>query len=105
MTHSLLLVAVITLVTLLTRALPFLAFGGKHRPPEAILSLGRTLPRAIMGMLVVYCLRQVSPAAYPYGIPELLCVALAAGLHVWRRNTLLSIAVSTAAYMLLIRLI
>ena len=103
MSRSLLLILVIALVTLFTRVLPFWVFGGKRQPPAAVLYLGRVLPCAIMGMLVVYCLRGVTPTAYPHGLPELIGVASAALLHIWRRNTLLSIAVSTALYMLLVQ--
>ena len=99
--HSLALVAVITAVTLLTRLLPFLLFGGRRGPPRRILALGRALPWAGMGMLVVYGLRSVSLTAAPYGAPEAIAVAVCVGLHVWRRNTLLSIAGSPPAYMLL----
>ena len=103
--HAAALVAVIALVTLLTRLLPFLLFPGRRQPAAAILYLGRVLPCAIMGMLVVYCLKSVSLTAAPYGAPELLGVLTAAALHVWRRNTLLSITVSTAVYMLLVQLV
>ena len=101
--HSLALVAVITAVTLLTRLLPFLLFGGKREPPRLILALGRALPCAVMGMLVVYCLRNVSLTAAPYGAPEAIAAAVCVGLHIWRRSTLLSIAGSTAVYMLLVQ--
>ena len=101
--HAAVLVAVIVAVTMLTRFLPFLLFGGKKQPPRAVVYLGRVLPCAIMGMLVVYCLRNVTPLAAPYGIPELIGVALAVLLHVWKRNTLLSIGVSTVAYMVLVQ--
>ena len=101
--YSAVLVAVIVAVTQLTRLLPFLLFGGKKQPPKAVLYLGRVLPCAIMGMLVVYCLRNVTPLAAPYGIPELIGVVLAVVLHVWKRNTLLSIGVSTVAYMVLVQ--
>lgn len=102
-THSLLLALAVALVTGLTRVLPFLVFGGKRQPPRAVLYLGRVLPCAIMGMLVVYCLRGVTPGLWPHGIPELIGVALAAALHVWRRNTLLSVGVSTVVYMILVQ--
>ena len=101
--YSAVLVAVIVAVTQLTRFLPFLLFGGKKQPPKAVLYLGRVLPCAIMGMLVVYCLRNVTPLVAPYGIPELIGVVLAVVLHVWKRNTLLSIGVSTVAYMVLVQ--
>ena len=103
--HAAVLVAVIVAVTMLTRFLPFLLFGGKKQPPRAVVYLGRVLPCAIMGMLVVYCLRNVTPLAAPYGIPELIGVALAVLLHVWKRNTLLSIGVSTVAYMVLVQVV
>jgi len=103
--HSLLIVLVVTVMTLATRALPFLIFGGKKQPPKAIMYLGRVLPCAIMAMLVVYCLKNVSLTAWPHGIPEAIGVALAAALHVWKRNTLLSIAASTVVYMLLVQLV
>lgn len=99
------LVAAIAAVTALTRFLPFLLFGGKKQPPKAILYLGRVLPCAIMGMLVVYCLRNVTPLSPPYGVPELIGVVLAVLLHVWKRNTLLSIGGSTVVYMLLVQLV
>ncbi|MBE6970310.1 MAG: branched-chain amino acid transporter AzlD [Ruminococcaceae bacterium] len=103
--HSLLIVLVVTVMTLATRALPFLIFGGKKQPPKTIMYLGRVLPCAIMAMLVVYCLKNVSLTAWPHGIPEAIGVALAAALHVWKRNTLLSIAASTVVYMLLVQLV
>jgi len=103
--HSLLIVLVVTVMTLATRALPFLIFGGKKQPPKTIMYLGRVLPCAIMAMLVVYCLKNVSLAAWPHGIPEAIGVVLAAALHVWKRNTLLSIAASTVVYMLLVQLV
>ena len=99
------MLVIIMLVTMATRFLPFLLFGGKKQPPRVITYLGKVLPCAIMGMLVVYCLKDVHPLAYPYGIPELLGIALVALLHVWKRNSLLSIGAGTVFYMLLVQLI
>ena len=99
------MLVIIMLVTMATRFLPFLLFGGKKQPPRVITYLGKVLPCAIMGMLVVYCLKDVRPLAYPYGIPELLGIALVALLHVWKRNSLLSIGAGTVFYMLLIQLV
>ena len=99
------MLVIIMLVTMATRFLPFLLFGGKKQPPKIITYLGKVLPCAIMGMLVVYCLKDVRPLAYPYGIPELLGIALVALLHVWKRNSLLSIGAGTVFYMLLIQLV
>ena len=103
--HSAALVAVIAAVTALTRFLPFLLFGGKRQPPRAVVYLGQALPCAIMGMLVVYCLRGVTPLAPPHGIPEAVGIALAVLLYLWKRNTLLSIGGSTVVYMLLVQLV
>lgn len=96
---------VLALVTALTRFLPFLIFGEKRKTPELILYLGKVLPFAIMGMLVVYCLKDVQVLAYPYGIPELIGCAVVAALHIWKRNSLLSIGVGTVVYMLLVQLV
>lgn len=92
-------------VTMLTRFLPFLIFGEKGETPAVISHLGRVLPYAVMAMLVVYCLKGLDFSAPGSFVPELLCTALVAGLHVWKRNTLLSIGVGTVAYMLLVRLV
>lgn len=89
-------------VTMLTRFLPFLIFGEKGETPAVISYLGRVLPYAVMAMLVVYCLPGLDFSAPGSFAPELVCTALVAGLHVWKRNTLLSIGVGTVAYMLLI---
>lgn len=101
--HSALLVAVIVLVTMLTRFLPFLVLGGKKQTPAFITWLGKVLPFAIMGMLVVYCLKGVSVLSAPHGIPELISCLLVALLHVWKRNTLISIVGGTVCYMLLVQ--
>ena len=98
-------VAVIALVTALTRFLPFLAFGG-GKTPKIIEKLGGLLPYAIMGMLVVYCLKGISFTAGAGGfLPEIISVAVVCAIHVWRRNTLLSIISGTASYMLLVQLV
>ena len=103
--HSGLIVAVVALVTALLRFLPFWVFGEKRKTPPIITYLGTRLPYAIMGMLVVYCLKDMSLAAAPFGIPEIIGCAAVAGLHVWKRNTLLSIGGGTAVYMLLVQFI
>ena len=103
--HSLLIVVVAALVTALTRFLPFWIFGGKRKTPEWILRLGTALPCAIMGMLVVYCLKDMTLTAAPFGIPEIIGCAVVALLHVWKRNTLLSIGAGTVCYMLLVQFV
>ena len=103
--HSALMIAVIALVTAALRFLPFLIFGENKKTPAIISYLGQVLPFAIMGMLVVYCLKDISFAASPFGIPEAIGCAAVAGLHVWKRNTLLSIGGGTVVYMLLIQFV
>lgn len=103
--HSGMLVAVIALVTLLLRSLPFLIFSGKRKTPAFITYLSNVLPYAIMGMLVVYCLRNIELIAAPHGLPELIACGVVVGLHLWRKNTLLSIAAGTVVYMVLIQLV
>ncbi len=101
--HSGMLVAVMALVTFLLRALPFMVFGKKRKPQAFISYLSNILPCAIMGMLVVYCLRNISFRAFPYGLPELISCAVVAALQLWKKNTLLSIGLGTVFYMFLIQ--
>ena len=103
--HSALMIAVIALVTAVLRFLPFLIFGENRKTPPLVTYLGQVLPYAIMGMLVVYCLKGVSLTAFPFGIPELLGCAAVTLLHIWKRNTLLSIGVGTVCYMLLVQFV
>lgn len=101
-TYVIAMIAVIAIVTMLLRFLPFLIFG-ERKTPEYINYLGKFLPYAIMGMLVVYCLKGMTFTSAPFGIPEILAVAVTAGLHIWKRNTLISIICGTVCYMLLIQ--
>ena len=103
--HAVLTIAVCALVTAGLRFLPFLIFGENRKTPEIIAYLGQVLPFAIMGMLVVYCLKDVSLLNAPFGIPETIGCAAVAGLHVWKRNTLLSIGAGTVIYMLLVQFV
>ena len=82
------LIAVCAGVTMLLRFLPFLVFGGKKEVPGYITYLSGVLPYAIMGMLVVYCLKNMNLFAGTHGIPEILASAAVVRLHVWKRNTL-----------------
>ena len=101
--HGILLVASVAGVTALLRFIPFWLFGGGKETPQVISYLGRALPYAIMGMLVVYCLREISFLQSPYGLPQLLAVGMVTLLHCWKRNTLLSILGGTVLYMILIQ--
>jgi branched-subunit amino acid transport protein AzlD len=104
-THAAILIAVVAIVTMLIRFLPFLIFGGGKETPAYISYLSSVLPYAIIGMLVVYCLKDVSLLSAPYGLPELIAAAVVIALHLWRRNTLLSIAVGTFVYMVLVQVV
>ena len=103
--HDVLLIVVAVLVTMATRFLPFLIFGEKRKTPPIIAYLGTVLPCAIMGMLVVYCLKDISLLKAPFGLPELIACVVVAALHVWKRNSLLSIGGGTVCYMLLVQLV
>ncbi len=103
--HIWLAVAVIALVTAGLRFLPFVVFGGGRKTPEIITRLSGVLPSAVMAMLVVYCLKSVHFREAAGWIPALVSCLLTAGLHVWRRNTLLSIVGGTVCYMLLVQMV
>ena len=99
--HSLIIVAMVALATQITRWTPFLLFSGDKKLPKVVEDLGRLLPPAMMGLLVVYSLRSTDLLGGSHGIPEAIAVAV----HLWRRNTLLSILAGTACYMLLVQLV
>lgn len=101
--YSALLVAAMSAVTILLRAAPFLIF--KNKTPAYVMYLGRVLPAAIIGLLVVYCLKDTKLLSAPYGAPELIAGLLVVGVHAWKRNTLLSILAGTAVYMFLTQLV
>lgn len=103
-TYVIAMIAVIAVVTMLLRFLPFMIFG-ERKTPEFVDYLGKYLPYAIMAMLVVYCLKGITFTSAPFGIPEIIAVAVTAGLHVWKRNTLISIICGTVCYMLLVQFI
>ena len=103
--HAVLLIAVVSAVTMLLRFLPLWIFGNGQKTPVLIQYLGKVLPYAIMGMLVIFCLKGVSFVNAPHGIPELIACGTVVGLHVWKRNTALSIVGGTVVYMLLVQLV
>ncbi len=100
---SALLIAVMSLVTILLRSLPFLVF--RKKTPKYISYLGKVLPPAIIGMLVIYCLKDMTPSVRPFGIPELIAVACVAGVQTWKRNSLISILTGTVIYMVLVQIV
>ncbi|MFR8012467.1 MAG: branched-chain amino acid transporter permease [Clostridia bacterium] len=105
LTQQIITIAICALGTMATRFLPFLLFSDKRPTPRYIQYLGKALPAAIFGMLVVYCLKNVDLLSGSHGIPELIAILVTAGLHLWKRNMLLSIAGGTLCYMLLVQLI
>ena len=98
-------IAVITAITLFTRAFPFLFFTRGRKPSALVLYLGRILPPAIIALLVVYSLKDVQLTAAPHGIPELIACALVLVLQQWKRSAILSIGAGTVAYMLMIQVL
>ena len=101
--HSVLLVAVISIVTMVLRFLPLWVFGKGQQTPKLIQYLGKVLPYAILGMLVVFCLKGVSFTSTPFGLPELIACVIVVLLHVWKRNTVVSIFGGTVVYMVLVQ--
>lgn len=104
-THVALMIFVMTGITYLIRALPFILFPGNKKTPSYILYLGKVLPYSIIGMLVIYCFKGVNFTSAPFGIPELIASIAIIIVHVWKRNTLLSIGGGTVLYMFLVQAI
>lgn len=102
LTQQIVTVLVVVLGTMLTRFLPFLLFPDSRTPPPYVSYLGTVLPYAVIGLLVVYCLKDAFGAGY-YAVPELLCIACVVLLHKWKKNTLLSIGAGTVLYMVLVQ--
>ncbi len=103
--QELITIGLCALGTMITRFLPFLVFRADKPAPRFIQYLGRALPGAIFGMLVVYCLKDVNLLAGSYGLPELFAILIVAVLHLWKRNMLLSIGGGTVCYMLLVQFV
>ncbi len=103
--QTLVIILVVVLGTQLTRWIPFLVFPENRKIPEFVSYLGKMLPAAMMGLLVVYCFKSVSFISAPYGQPELIASAVVVVMHLWRGNTLLSIGSGTILYMLLVQFV
>lgn len=91
--------------TIITRFLPFILFPENKKTPKFVKYLGNVLPPAMIGLLVVYCFKGISVVSAPYGLPELLATVCVIGLHLWKRNVLISISVGTVLYMVLVQLV
>ena len=105
LTQQLVTIGMVILGTVLTRFIPFLVFPAGKPTPRYIQYLGKVLPAAVFGLLVVYCLRNVDLFAGSHGIPEFLAILVVVVLHLWKRQMLLSIAGGTVCYMLLVQLV
>jgi len=103
--QALIIIGLLALGTIITRFLPFVLFPNAASAPRYVLYLGKMLPAAAISLLVVYCLKDISFGQAPHGIPEAIAILAVAGLHIWVKNTLLSIAAGTIIYMLLIQLL
>ena len=104
-TQQIITIAMVVLATMLTRFLPFIVFPSGKSTPKYIQYLGKVLPAAVFGLLVIYCLKNVDVMTGSRGLPELISIAVVIGLHLWKRNMLISIAGGTLCYMLLVQLV
>lgn len=105
LTQLLITIAMVSLGTIITRFLPFILFPAGRTTPKYIQYLGRVLPPAALGLLVIYCLKDVDFAGAAHGLPELIAMALVTALHFWKKNTLLSIVAGTVCYMALVQFV
>lgn len=103
--YSLILIAIVSITTIIFRNLAFWVFPSGKNTPKTITYLGSVLPYAIMGMLIIYCLKEVSVFKYPHALPEFIAMAVVALLHVWKRNPLISISIGTVFYMILVQIV
>lgn len=104
-TQQIITIAMVVFATMLTRFLPFIVFPSGKPTPKYIQYLGKVLPAAVFGLLVIYCLKNVDVMTGSHGLPELISIAVVIGLHLWKRNMLISIAGGTVCYMLLVQLV
>ncbi len=101
--RSIIIIVLVAITTLATRAIPFILFPEGKKIPKAVEYLGKVLPPAVIGMLVVYCFKSVNVFENPFGLPELIAGLIVVILHVWKRNNLLSIGTGTIVYMVLVQ--
>lgn len=103
LTEQIITILMVVLGTMATRFLPFIVFPSGKPTPKYVKFLGKFLPPAVFGMLVVYCLKNVDILAGSHGIPELISILVVVALHLWKKQMLLSIAGGTVCYMLLVQ--
>lgn len=104
-TQQMITIGMVVLGTMLTRFIPFIVFPAGKDTPKYIQYLGKVLPAAVFGLLVVYCLKNVSLFAGSHGIPEMISIMVVVALHLWKRQMLISIAGGTVCYMLLVQFV
>ena len=102
-TYAIAVILLAALMTFITRAIPFALFGGNKKIPNAVHYLGKVLPPAIIATLIIYCLRNIDFSALPGSLSQMIAIAVVTILHLWKRNTLLSIAGGTVVYMILVQ--
>ncbi|UOQ48704.1 branched-chain amino acid transporter permease [Gracilibacillus caseinilyticus] len=105
LTQQVITIAMVVLGTMMTRFLPFILFPAGKTTPDYIRYLGKVLPTAVLGLLVIYCLKDVTFLSGSYGIPELVGVATVVLIHFWKKNMLLSIATGTVVYMVMVQVV
>ncbi|MFP3154218.1 AzlD domain-containing protein [Lachnospiraceae bacterium ZAX-1] len=103
--RSILIIVLVAATTFFTRAVPFVIFPKDREVHPVIAYLGKALPPAVIGMLVIYCFKSVSIGKFPFGLPELIAGVAVVALHIWKRNNLLSIGIGTILYMILVQAI
>ena len=101
--HAMIIILVMGIMTLATRILPVLIFGRGEKVPDYILYLGKVVPYTAMGLLIVYCLRDVQVTESPHALPELISITVVTLTYLWKRNTILSVVVGTVLYMILVQ--
>lgn len=100
--QSLIMILIVAILTFITRVIPFILFPDNKEVPAYITYLGKVLPYSAIGMLVIYCLKDISPRQAPFALPEFVSILVIIGLHKWKKSTLISIAGGTVLYMILI---
>ena len=103
--HALIIILVMGLMTLATRILPVLIFGRGEKVPDYIMYLGRVVPYTAMGLLIVYCLRDVPVLEAPHALPEAISIAVVVLTYLWKRNSILSVVIGTVLYMVLVQMV
>lgn len=101
--HAMTVIAVMGLAVLATRIVPVLIFGRGEKVPEFVLYLGRVVPYTAMGLLIVYCLRDMPVLEAPHGLPEIIALAAVSVTYLWKRNTIFSVVIGTVLYMFLVQ--